>query len=107
MTLTASPPRAVSLYLTFMSRPVSRIVLTTLSSETTWLPSPRSAREAWRLACCLHPRVQPAPLPPLADHLVTGEPAMPDPLDFVLCAIERGNEREGHCGASGRLWEAT
>ena len=71
------------------------------------LPSPRSTREAWRLACCLHPRVQPAPLPPLADYLVTGELAMPDPLDFVLCAIERGNEREGHCGTSGRLWEAT
>ncbi len=33
-TLTASPPRAVSLYLTFMSRPVSRIVLMALSSDT-------------------------------------------------------------------------
>ena len=52
------------------------------------------------------PKQKPA-TPPLADPLVTGEPAMPDPLDFVLCAIERGNEREGHCGASGRLWEAT
>jgi hypothetical protein len=31
------------LYFTFMSAPVSRIVLMTLSSETTWVPSPRSA----------------------------------------------------------------
>jgi AAA ATPase domain len=30
----ARPPRAVSLYLTFMSAPVSRMVLMTLSSET-------------------------------------------------------------------------
>ncbi len=34
MTLTASPPRAVSLYLAFMSAPVSFIVLMALSSET-------------------------------------------------------------------------
>jgi hypothetical protein len=34
MTLTARPPRAVSLYLTFMSAPVSRIVLMALSSDT-------------------------------------------------------------------------
>ena len=34
MTLTARPPRAVSLYLTFMSAPVSRIVLITLSRLT-------------------------------------------------------------------------
>ena len=34
MTFTASPPRAVSLYLTFMSAPVSRIVLITLSRLT-------------------------------------------------------------------------
>ena len=34
MTLTARPPRAVSLYLSFMSAPVSRIVLIALSSET-------------------------------------------------------------------------
>ena len=46
MTLTASPPRAVSLYFTFMSRPVSRIVRTTLSSETTPDPVPRSAVRA-------------------------------------------------------------
>src|SRR5690606_29689278 len=47
MTLTASPPREVSLYLSCMSRPVSRMVLMTLSSDTLCLPSPRSAmREA-------------------------------------------------------------
>jgi len=34
MTLTASPPRAVSLYLVFMSAPVSRMVLITWSSDT-------------------------------------------------------------------------
>lgn len=34
ITLTASPPRAVSLYLVFMSAPVSRIVLITWSSDT-------------------------------------------------------------------------
>ena len=34
MTLTANPPRLVSLYLVIMSRPVSRIVLMTLSSDT-------------------------------------------------------------------------
>ena len=33
-TLRARPPRAVSLYLSFMSAPVSRIVLIALSSET-------------------------------------------------------------------------
>lgn len=34
ITLTASPPREVSLYLSCMSRPVSRRFLLTLSSET-------------------------------------------------------------------------
>ncbi|HET7476426.1 MAG TPA: AAA family ATPase [Dermatophilaceae bacterium] len=34
MTLTASPPRAVSLYFTLMSAPVSRIVLIALSNDT-------------------------------------------------------------------------
>jgi hypothetical protein len=34
ITFTASPPREVSLYLSCMSRPVSRMVLMTLSSET-------------------------------------------------------------------------
>src|SRR5690606_2288453 len=47
MTFTARPPREVSLYLSCMSRPVSRMVLMTLSSETLCLPSPRRAmREA-------------------------------------------------------------
>ncbi len=40
ITFTASPPRDVSLYLSFMSAPVSRIVLIALSSDTLWLPSP-------------------------------------------------------------------
>src|SRR6478735_6884123 len=40
MMFTASPPRAVSLYLTLMSAPVSFMVLMTLSRETLWLPSP-------------------------------------------------------------------
>jgi hypothetical protein len=34
ITFTASPPRAVSLYLVFMSAPVSRMVLITWSSDT-------------------------------------------------------------------------
>jgi hypothetical protein len=34
ITLTARPPREVSLYLIFMSAPVSRIVMIALSSET-------------------------------------------------------------------------
>ena len=34
ITFTASPPREVSLYFVFISAPVSRIVLITLSSET-------------------------------------------------------------------------
>jgi hypothetical protein len=38
--LTASPPRAVSLYLIFMSAPVCIIVLMTLSRLTVWRPSP-------------------------------------------------------------------
>src|SRR5206468_9811085 len=47
MTLMASPPREVSLYLVFMSAPVSRMVLMTRSSETLCEPSPRRAmREA-------------------------------------------------------------
>src|SRR5690606_28252723 len=46
ITFTARPPRAVSLYLTFMSLPGSRMVLITLSSETRWLPLPRSAIRA-------------------------------------------------------------
>lgn len=37
-TLTASPLRAVSLYLWFMSAPVSRMVAMTWSSERCWLP---------------------------------------------------------------------
>src|SRR5262249_13107127 len=49
-TLTASPPRAVSLYLSFMSAPVCRIVLMTLSRETTWLPSPCRASRAALIA---------------------------------------------------------
>lgn len=43
MTFTARPPRLVSLYLSCMSRPVSRMVRMTLSSETLCLPSPRIA----------------------------------------------------------------
>jgi drug/metabolite transporter (DMT)-like permease len=43
ITLTARPPREVSLYFLCMSRPVMRIVLIALSSETKCLPSPRSA----------------------------------------------------------------
>src|SRR5690606_8843773 len=47
ITLTASPPREVSLYLSRMSRPVSRMVRMTLSRLTLCLPSPRRAmREA-------------------------------------------------------------
>src|SRR5690606_10074073 len=46
MTLPARAPRAVSLYLPFMSLPVSRIVLMTLSSETKWVPLPRNAIRA-------------------------------------------------------------
>src|SRR5690606_17528917 len=47
MTFTARPPREVSLYLSFMSWPVSRIVLMTLSRLTLCWPSPRKAmREA-------------------------------------------------------------
>ena len=57
MTLTARPPRAVSLYLTFMSAPVSRIVLMTLSSETRCCPSPRSASRAAVIALMRRDRV--------------------------------------------------
>src|SRR5690606_17787885 len=46
MTLTARPPREVSLYLRLMSRPVWRMVAITLSSETKCLPSPRMAMRA-------------------------------------------------------------
>src|SRR5215471_17919824 len=45
-TLSARPPRAVSLYLSFMSAPVSRIVLIALSSETWCSPSPLIAMRA-------------------------------------------------------------
>ncbi len=50
VTLTASPPREVSLYLVFMSAPVSRMVLITSSSDTLWPPSPRSASRAALIA---------------------------------------------------------
>src|SRR5690606_22897257 len=50
MTLTARPPREVSLYLSRMSRPVSRMVLMTLSRLTLCLPSPRSAMRAALIA---------------------------------------------------------
>src|SRR6266404_9555657 len=50
ITLTARPPREVSLYLSFMSAPVSRIVLITLSSDTKWVPSPRKAIRAALIA---------------------------------------------------------
>src|SRR4029450_772523 len=53
MTLTARPPREVSLYLIFMSAPVSRIVLIALSSDTLWLPSPRTAMRAALMALLL------------------------------------------------------
>src|SRR5207244_3708367 len=46
----ARPPREVSLYLSFMSAPVSRIVLITLSSDTKWVPSPRKAIRAALIA---------------------------------------------------------
>src|SRR5690606_6368533 len=46
ITFTARPPREVSLYLVFMSAPVSRMVLMTLSRDTKCCPSPRSARRA-------------------------------------------------------------
>jgi hypothetical protein len=41
--LIASPPRDVSLYLVFMSAPVSRMVLITRSKETLCEPSPETA----------------------------------------------------------------
>jgi len=47
---TASPPRAVSLYLVIMSAPVSRMVLMTWSRLTWWVPSPRSAMRAALMA---------------------------------------------------------
>jgi hypothetical protein len=53
MTSTASPPREVSLYLTFMSRPVSRMVLMALSRLTLWLPFPDSAGRAASMALTL------------------------------------------------------
>ena len=46
---TAKPPRAVSLYLVFMSAPVSRIVLMTWSKLTVWLPSPCKAMRAAKI----------------------------------------------------------
>src|SRR5262249_25453959 len=45
-TITASPPRAFSLYLSFMSAPVSRMVLMPLSKDTKWWPPPRRAMRA-------------------------------------------------------------
>src|SRR6185437_988071 len=50
MTFTASPPRDVSLYLAFMSAPVSRMVLIAMSSDTRWSPSPASASRAALMA---------------------------------------------------------
>jgi LysR family transcriptional regulator (chromosome initiation inhibitor) len=47
---TARPPREVSLYFTFMSAPVSRMVLMTLSRLTWWVPSPCSAMRAALMA---------------------------------------------------------
>src|SRR5690349_13627780 len=44
--LTARPPREVSLYLIFMSAPVSIMVLTTLSRLTVCVPSPCRASRA-------------------------------------------------------------
>ena len=45
-TLTARPPGEVSLYFSFMSRPVWRMVSMQASSGTKCVPSPRSASEA-------------------------------------------------------------
>jgi hypothetical protein len=50
MTLTARPPRDVSLYLSSMSRPVMRMVSMALSSETKCRPSPRKAMRAALMA---------------------------------------------------------
>src|SRR3984957_20670635 len=47
---TAKPPKLVSLYFDCTSAPVWRIVATTLSSETRWVPSPCSASDAAAIA---------------------------------------------------------
>lgn len=70
------------------------------------LLGPRHPR-AWSLACCMHPAIPRHRAEPLAEHLVTGELAPPgsDPLEQVLCSIERTREGPDHCGAAGRLWQ--
>src|SRR5207253_296511 len=90
-TLMARPPSDVSLYLVIMSRPVSYIVLMTVSSATRWLPSPRSASDAALMAFT-------APMALRSMHGIWTRPAtgsqlmprwcsMPISAAFSICAL--------------------
>ena len=76
-------------------------------------PAPRHPLEvfgkdpsrAWRLARCMHPAARHPEVGADRDHLVIGVETPPDPATQYLCWSERGDERDGHCGRSGRLWE--
>lgn len=64
-----------------------------------------TSQRAWRLARCMHPAARHPTGYPMTDHLVTGELEPPCPSEQFLCAIERGDNRPGHCGEAGCLWQ--
>src|SRR4029078_12808026 len=80
MTFTANPPRDVSLYLSCMSRPVSRIVLMTLSSDTRCLPSPRIA-----MRCALIALTEPIALRSM--HGICTRPPIGSQVRPRLCSM--------------------
>jgi hypothetical protein len=83
--------------------------------DTTWMEEKlgMASRRAWRLARCMHPAARHPDYAtsisrPDLDRFVTGRqepPRLAKPAEHYLCWTERGDEREGHCGGAGRLWE--
>ena len=65
-----------------------------------------AGRRAWRLARCMHPAAHHLADSPVTDHLVTGEVEPPHPSKQFLCSIGRSDNRSGHCGEVGHLWNA-
>ena len=63
-----------------------------------------ASRRAWRLARCMHPAARHPADYPTTGHLVTGEVEPPHSSEQFLCAIERSDNRPGHCGEVGVLW---
>jgi hypothetical protein len=107
-TLTARPPRLVSLYFSCMSRPVWRMVSMAASRGTRWVPSPRRLSEAAETAL-MAPRPLPLDAGDLdeAAHGVAGHAEMVlerdlgGVLDLLGRAAQDGGEARGGHGGGG------